>query len=263
MVLAIDIGNTNVVLGGYQHHCLKFTTRFATERNFEADQYALEISGVLRLYEIDPKEITGVVISSVVPSVTTALVQAVKLLVPVSPILLDALSDTGIRLCIDNPAELGADIVASAIAVKNSGVLPAVVIDMGTATTLTALDKNGDVQGVAIMPGVFISLEALTGKTSLLQSIALEAPTHAIGKNTIDSMKSGVLLGAAAMLDGMLERFRQELVGEEPCSFIATGGIAELVLRHCKQPVTLQDNLLLDGLYQFYLQQTEKHHRQA
>ena len=258
MVLAIDIGNTNVVLGGYQNHCLKFSTRFATERNFAADQYALELSGIFQLYKINPKEITGVVVSSVVPTVTVALVQAVSLLIQVSPIILDSLSDTGIKICIDNPAELGADLVASAIAVKNSGLLPAVVIDMGTATTLTALDKNGNVQGVAIMPGVFIGLEALTGKTSLLQSIALEAPTHAIGKNTIDSMKSGVILGAAAMIDGMLERFQQELRQEGNCTFIATGGIAETVLSHCKQKIILRDNLLLDGLYQFYCEQLKK-----
>ncbi len=258
MVLAIDIGNTNIVLGGYQEDCLNFTTRFATERSFAADQYVLEISAIFQLYKINPNDITGVVISSVVPTVTVALVQAVNLLLSVSPVILDALSDTGIKICIDNPAELGADIVATAIAAKNSGFFPAVVIDMGTATTLTAIDTNGNVRGVAIMPGVFIGLEALTGKTSLLQSIALEAPTHAIGKNTIDSMKSGVILGTASMIDGMLERFQQELNQDGKCVFIATGGIAKTVLPHCKHDIILRENLLLDGLYQFYCQQLKQ-----
>ncbi len=256
MILAIDIGNTNIVLGGYRDGQLEFTTRIATDRSLQADQYALEIAGILRLYRVESESIEGAVISSVVPSLTHALERAVRLFAPVEPVILGTDSDTGVEVCIDNPAELGADILASAVAVKERWPLPAVVIDMGTATTLTALDKNGAVQGVSIMPGVFISLDALTGRTSLLKGIALEAPARAIGKNTTDSMKSGVVFGAAAMLDGMLDRFEAELGGPAAC--IATGGVAELIVPCCRHTITLCDTLLLDGLYLLYLRQKNK-----
>ena len=165
MILAIDIGNTNIVLGGYRDGQLEFTTRIATDRSLQADQYALEIAGILRLYHVESESIEGAVISSVVPSLTHSLERAVRLFAPVEPVILRHDSDTGVQVCIDNPAQLGADILASAVAVKEKWPLPAVVIDMGTATTLTALDKEGAVQGVSIMPldGMLDRFEAELG----------------------------------------------------------------------------------------------------
>lgn len=151
---------------------------------------------------------------------------------------------------IDTPSELGADLLAGAIAAKALYPLPAIVIDMGTATKITAVDEQGTVQGVSIMPGVFISLDALVNGTSLLKGIATNAPVRAIGKNTVESMQSGVVFGAASMLDGMVERFEAELGPAK--TLVATGGAAGIVVPHCRHSVQYVPTLILDGLYAVY-----------
>lgn len=253
MVLTVDIGNSNIVIGGYENDRLSFSTRFATERQLETDQYAVEIRGLLHLYAVDKNAITDIVISSVVPGLTAHVAGALTRIVPaVRPLFLTPDSNTGICVDIDNPAELGADILASAIAAKERFALPCVIIDMGTATTMMAMDRRGTVLGGAIMPGVYISQDALKMRTSQLHGISLEAPPCAIGRNTDDSMKSGAVLGNAAMLDGMIDRFADELGGGE-VTLVATGGAAARVIACCRHRIRYEPDLLLDGLYRFYL----------
>lgn len=250
MVLTIDIGNTNIVLGGYEHGALAFCTRISTNKNLEADQYALELSGLLDLYKVPRERIEGAIISSVVPQITDTAARALRMLVGIEPLMLSQALPTGVGVNIDIPSELGADLLAGAVAAKALYPLPAIVIDMGTATKLTAVDADGTVQGVSIMPGVFISLDALVSGASQLRGIATDAPARAIGKNTVESMQSGVVFGTASMLDGMIERFEAELGPVK--TLVATGGAAGIVVPYCRHQIVHAPTLILDGLYAVY-----------
>lgn len=255
MILAIDVGNSNIVLGGYTGNKICFITRIATNLHLEADQYAVELKGILDLYNVADSAIEGSVISSVVPGVTPMLVRALTHFTAKEPLVLSLANAGGMEIAIENPSELGTDILASAIAVRQSFALPAVIIDMGTATKLTALDKTGALRGVAIAPGLFVSLEALVGRASLLRSIPLVAPQSPIGRNTNESMQSGLVLGAASMLDGLIDRFEKQLGGKIE-TLIATGGAAPLIIPHCLHSIQFSETLLLDGLYIAYRQAT-------
>lgn len=251
MVLTIDIGNSNIVLGGYIQDKICFTARIATSRNHEADQYAVELDGILRLHKVPEKGIEGAIISSVVPSLTPTLQKALRYFTLSQPLLLE-LQDAGdLVVDIEHPAELGMDLLASAIAMHRHGPLPAVIIDMGTATKLIVIDKKGALRGVSIAPGLLVSLDAMLGSTSLLHGIALEASPKAIGRNSKQSIQSGVLLGTASMLDGMIDRIESEL-NEAPLHITATGGAAHMVLPYCRHTIEYSDTLLLDGLYLAY-----------
>lgn len=250
MILAIDIGNSNIVLGGYENDKIGFTARAATNTRLEADQFAVELAGIFSLYQVESRCIEGVVISSVVPSFTPILLQSLAHFTKVRPLLLSLAHAGGVRVDIENPKELGMDILGTAIAVQCSRPLPAVVIDMGTATKLTALDASGVLRGVSIAPGLFVSLEALVHSASLLAGIPLEAPASVIGRTSAESMKSGVVLGTAAMLDGLLARFAAELGPLR--SIVATGGAAPVVVPHCQADIEICPTLLLDGLYHIY-----------
>ena len=250
MILAVDIGNTNIVLGGYEDESLRFSARLATETRLEADQYALQLSGVLRLYGVESAAVTGAIVSSVVPPLTGTLTRALRIVCGVEAVVFSQELPTGIRADIDRPEELGADLVAGAAGAKALYRLPAVVIDMGTATKLTAVLEDGTVPGVSILPGVFLSLNALTSGASQLSGIALQPPTRAIGRNTAQSMQSGVVLGTASMLDGMLDRFEAEM--GRIATVVATGGAAGFIVPHCRRKIILAPDLLLDGLYAVY-----------
>ena len=225
---------------------LGFCTRISTDKSLEADQYALELSGILNLYKVAGENIEGAIISSVVPQITDTVARALRMFAGVEPLKLTQELPTGVGVNIDTPSELGADLLAGAIAAKALYPLPAIVIDMGTATKITAVDEQGTVQGVSIMPGVFISLDALVNGTSLLKGIATNAPVRAIGKNTVESMQSGVVFGAASMLDGMVERFEAELGGHccaalpaqrAICAHTHSGRPLCRVLPHTRGPV--------------------------
>lgn len=250
MILAVDIGNTNIVLGGYEEGRLAFSSRLSTEKALEADQYALQLGGVLGLYGVAPAAVTGIVMSSVVPPITDTVARALARLTDVTPRVLTPGADTGLEICIDDPRELGADLLAGALGAQAGYPLPAIVLDLGTATKLTAIDAAGRVQGVSIMPGVFLSLNALVSGASQLGGVALGAPARAIGKNTVESMQSGMVLGTASMLDGMLDRFEAELGG--PATALACGGAAGLIVPHCRHAIRHVPTLLLDGLLAFY-----------
>ncbi|MBR4100045.1 MAG: type III pantothenate kinase [Clostridia bacterium] len=254
MLLTIDIGNTNITLGAYNSNYLAFTARLATDTRKTDDQYAIEIKHILSLYDINNDDIEDCIIASVVPSVGKNISQAVSKLCQIVPLMLGPGVKTGLNIKIDNPAQLGADLVAGAVGAIDAYTMPCVVIDMGTASTISVLDRNGSFLGGVISAGVRLTLRALTENTALLSSIPIEAPKSVIGANTTESMQSGLVYGTAAMLDGLLEKITDEL-GEKP-TVVATGGLSKEVIAHCKNNIIYNENLLLDGLRVIY----EKNH---
>lgn len=250
MILTVDIGNTNVTIGGYDNDTLAFTARMATERSFTSDQYAVAVDALLRLKGVDLKQITGAAVSSVVPSVATAFSDALAALFGIRPICIGPGIKTGLNIRIDNPAQLGADLVAGCVGALAKYPMPCIVFDLGTATTAAVLDRNGCMIGGAIAAGLSTTRNALSSQTAQLPLVDLEAPDAVIGANTIDCIKSGLIFGAAAMLDGMAERIEEQL--GERATIVATGGLSERVVAHCKRKVLLDENLLLDGLLLIY-----------
>lgn len=252
MILAVDIGNTNIVVGGYQGEKLCFSVRLSTDAARTSYEYAAILDSALGLYQVDLPAVKGAIVSSVVPPLSTALCQAVRLLCPeVEPMLVGAGMKTGLNIRIDNPKELGADLLAAAVGAMVKYPLPAIVVDLGTATKILVVDENRCFLGGSIMAGVMISLRALSNDTALLPHISLDSPVRqAIGTNTIDCIKSGTILGAASMVDGMIQRYR-EAMGKE-ATVVACGGLAAPVIPHCRTPIILDDHLLLDGLLALY-----------
>lgn len=250
MLLTIDIGNTNITLGAYDSNLLSFTARLATDPRKTDDQYAVEIKNLLNLYGLEPEEIEDCIIASVVPAVGKSVSNAVSKLCHIVPLMLGPGVKTGLNIKIDNPAQLGADLVAGAVGALDSYTMPCVVIDMGTASTVSVLDKNGTFLGGVIAAGVRLTLKALTENTAQLTSIPIEAPDSVIGSNTVECMQSGLVYGTAAMLDGLLEMIIDEL-GEVP-TVVATGGLSREIIAHCKNDIIYNENLLLDGLRAIY-----------
>lgn len=251
MVLAFDVGNTHIVMGCIDDSGIHNVTRMATDKIKTESEYAMTIKGLLDFSNISPDSFDGAIISSVVPPLTTVLVKAVKLVTGLTPMIVGAGVKTGVNIQIDNPAEAGSDLVVAAAAALKLYELPAIIIDMGTATTLTVIDKSGSFLGGAIVPGVGLSLDALANSASLLPKISFEAPKNCIGRNTIDCMKSGSILGSASLLDGMIDRMTEEL-GEEKVTLVATGGIASSIIPYCKHNIIINNDLLLQGLYVIY-----------
>lgn len=250
MLLAVDIGNTNITLGAYDSSLLSFTARIATDERKTADQYAAEIKSLLNLYGFDSDDIEDCIIASVVPAVGKSISNAISNLCHVVPLMLGPGVKTGLNIKIDNPAQLGADLVAAAVGALDAYTMPCVIIDMGTASTISVLDKNGAFLGGVIAAGVRLTLKALTENTSLLPSIPIEAPSSVIGANTVESMQSGLVFGTAAMLDGLLEMISCQL-GENP-TVVATGGLSKEIITLCKTDIIYNENLVLDGLRVIY-----------
>ena len=250
MLLTIDIGNTNITLGGYMGENLMFISRLATDIRMTADQYALQIKDIVTLRGCNWSDIDDAIISSVVPIVGSAISRAIEFITCKAPMVLGPGVKTGLNIKIDNPAQLGADLAAGAVGAMGKYPTPCVIIDMGTATTLSVLDKDGAFVGGAIAAGIRSTLDALSSNTAQLPFINLQAPESVIGSNTVSSMQSGLILGAAAMLDGMIDRIENEI--GEIASVVATGGLAEMVIKNCRREISLDNNLLLDGLYKIY-----------
>ncbi len=246
MLICIDIGNSNITIGVFDNDNLKFTARLATDNRRTSDQYAIEIRDILHIYEIERSEITSAAIASVVPTVGSAVEHAVNRLFGIKPIVLGPGVKTGLNIKIDNPAQLGADLAAGAVGALAKYPCPCIVIDMGTATTISVIGKNGEFLGGVIAAGIKLTMEALTRGTAQLPSVGLEAPKKTIGTNTIDCIKSGLIIGQASLLDGMITRIERELGGA--ATVVATGGLAPEVVANCDHKIILDDNLLLDGL---------------
>ncbi len=250
MVFTVDIGNTNIVLGAFDGDELSFESRISTDPSKMEDQYAIEFSNIISLYGFSPKLFDGAIISSVVPPLLPLIKRAVRKLLNCKVLTIGPGIKTGLNIKIDNPAALGSDLVCCAVAAMNKYKMPCVIFDLGTATTITALDANGGLLGGSIYPGVKISLDALSTRTAQLPYINTEPIDSVIGTNTIESMRSGILYGTAGMIDGMVERYSAELGGE--CVIVATGGFANTVVPYCKSDIKVDNTLLLEGLYQIY-----------
>ncbi len=256
MILAVDIGNTNIVLGGFVGDELSFVARIATDATKTEDEYATKIRSVLALHGVEKKELKGAIVSSVVPALNTIMKKAIYMVYGVTPLMVGPGIKTGINIKCDNPSSVGADLICACVAAHHIYGSPSLIIDMGTATKMMVMDDSGAFIGVSIIPGVTIGLQALTSGTAQLPQISLEAPPSVLGKNTIDCMRSGVVFGNASMLDGMIDRITDEMGKELP--IIATGGLSSTIVNHCKHNIKLDANLLLKGLNILYKKNTEK-----
>lgn len=250
MILAIDIGNTNIVIGCIDKERTYFIERLSTVRTKTELEYAVDIKNVLDIYHIKPSEIEGGIISSVVPQVTNVAKLAVEKIIKKEVFVLGPGLKTGLNIKMEQPAQLGADLVADAVAGVAEYPVPLIIVDMGTATTVSVVDENKTYIGGMILPGVRISLDALTQRASQLSGISIDAPKKVIGKNTIDCMKSGILYSNAGAIDGIIDRMEEEL--GVSATVIATGGLAKKIIPFCKRKVILDEDLLLKGLWIIY-----------
>lgn len=250
MILTIDIGNSNIVLGGVEGKDISFEARLRTDATKTSDEYCIDLKMVLDVYGVKTADIEGSIIASVVPQVLNSMQTAIKKLTGKAALVVGPGLKTGLNIQIENPAQTGADLVVGCVAALREHKAPMIIVDMGTATTMIVLDKNSAMIGGCIMPGVKISMDALTDRTALLPGLQLDQPKKAIGRNTIDCMRSGIMMGAACMIDGMIERMEAELGYET--TVIATGGIAKFVIPMCKKKIIYDKDLLVKGLAALY-----------
>ena len=250
MILTVDVGNSNIVLGGVREDEILFEARLRTEATKTSDQYCVDLKILMDVYGVEVKTIEGAIIASVVPQVLNSMQTAVKKLTGKTALVVGPGLKTGLNILLENPAQTGADLVVGSVAALREHKPPLIVIDMGTATTMIVLDETGALIGGCICPGVKISLDALTDRTALLPGLQLDQPKRAIGRNTIDCMRSGIMMGNACMLDGMIERMEAELGSKT--TVIATGGIAKFVVPMCKTPIIYDKDLLVKGLAALY-----------
>jgi len=250
MILAIDVGNTNIVLGCIENGDILNIVRIQTDANMTADEYVIKVKDILDIYGIDPAGFEGAIMSSVVPPVTGRLQRAIKFVTGHECMMVGPGMKTGLNVRIDDPGTLAGDIVIGSVAAMGCYGTPCIVLDMGTATTIVAVDGKGSYLGGAIIPGVKLSYSALSAGASLLPEISITAPKKCIATNTVDSMRSGAVFGTAAMIDGMIERMEAEL--GEKCTLVATGGIAQFVTPYCRHEILCDNDLLLKGLWILY-----------
>ncbi len=250
MILAIDVGNTNIEVGCIQGDDILFVERIHTDGTKSELEYAISIKTVLELYKIERKALDGGIISSVVPPLTGVIRRAAEKVTGRDILVVGPGVKTGLDIRIDNPAQLGTGLVVGAVAGIEEYPCPLVIIDMGTATTFTVVNEKKQVMGGMIMPGVGVALDSLISRTSQLPKISLEPPKKLIGSNTVDCMKSGVLYGNAACMDGIIGRIEKEL-GQKVYA-VATGGMAKYIVPYCSTPIQMDDALILKGLKLIY-----------
>lgn len=256
MLLATDIGNTNIVFGGMEEGKILFQARIATDREKSSDQYAMTILKLLAVYGIAVERIEDCIISSVVPPVLNAVRTGITKLLGIRPMVVGAGLKTGLNIQVDNPAQVGSDRIVAAVGALVDYEAPLILVDMGTATTLEVVGRNNTYLGGCIIPGVRTALNGLVASSAQLPGISLELPEKTIGTNTEDCLRSGVLCGAAAMLDGMVERLEAEM--GEKATVLATGGIAPLVVPLCSRRFLLEEDLILKGLQVIYRKNCRK-----
>ena len=250
MILTVDIGNSNIVIGGVREDEILFEARLRTDATKTSDEYCLDVKSLMEVYGVDVAEVEGAIIASVVPQVLNSFQTAIKKLTGKTALVVGPGLKTGLNILLENPGQTGADLVAGAVAALREHKPPLTIIDMGTATTISVLDKNGAYLGGAIIPGVKISMDALTERTALLPGLQLDQPKRAIGRNTVDAMRSGLMMGAACMLDGMIDRMEEELGYKT--TVVATGGIAKFVIPLCHREMIYDKDLLVKGLVALY-----------
>ena len=250
MILTIDMGNSNIVIGGIDDSQTYFVERVTTNRGKTDLEYAINIKSILEIHNVPVASIEGAILSSVVPPLNNTILSAVEKICGFRPILVGSGMKTGLNIIMDNPKTVGSDMIVDAVAAIRDYPCPIIIIDMGTATTMSVIDRSGHYIGGVILPGLKVSLDSLSGKTAQLPYISLETPGKVIGKNTIDCMRSGIMYGNAAMLDGLIDRMEEE-IGEK-ATIIATGGLARLVTPLCHHSIDFEEDLLLKGLLILY-----------
>ncbi|HET91106.1 MAG TPA: type III pantothenate kinase [Chloroflexi bacterium] len=250
MLLAIDIGNTNITLGLYEGERLGPRWRIRTIHDRMPDEYGVLLDNLFRHRGFRLEQVTGVVIASVVPPLTPVFEQVCQEYVGQPALVVNAEVETGVRIRYDNPHEVGADRVVDAAAVQALYTTPACVVDFGTATTFDAISAEGDYLGGAIAPGIGIAAQALFERTAKLPRVELVRPPSAIGRNTVHSMQAGLLFGYVGLVEGVVARFKVEL-GPETC-VVATGGLAELISRETDVIDVVDPWLTLHGLRLIY-----------
>ncbi|MBR4768349.1 MAG: type III pantothenate kinase [Lachnospiraceae bacterium] len=246
MILAIDVGNTNIVLGCIEKEEIVTLMRLHTDEDSTDAEYTVKLHQLLSFHGIDCKALEGSILSSVVPAVTEPLKRAIKSLTGSVPLVVGPGMKTGLNIRVDDPGTVAGDLIVGGVAAMNHYGIPAIIIDMGTATTVTVLDRQGSFIGGVIYPGVKLSYRALASGTSLLPDIAIVPPEKAVSANTVDCMRSGAVFGTAAMIDGLIDRFEAEL--GYPCNVVATGGLASSVVPYCSHEIKVDDHLLMKGL---------------
>jgi type III pantothenate kinase len=251
MILAVDAGNTNIVLGCMVGDSIRFTARVRTDRAKTEDEYALIFRNLFDLHQVERHGVDGAILACVVSELTDVLRSAIETVIKKRPLVVGAGLKTGLNIKIDNPATLGADLVVDAVAAQAKYPKPLVIFDMGTANTMSVLDRQGRFLGGAIMAGPRLAVDVLSTRTSQLPHIELDPPPKVIGSNTIQCMQSGAIYGHAAMLDGLIDRVEDEL-GEPLACVVATGGLSSRIIPFCRRKILLDENLMLQGLRLIY-----------
>ena len=256
MLLAIDICNTNIVIGGIREGEIAFEARIATDRIKTSDQYGAEIKSMLGLFDVRPRDVEDCIISSVVPPVFNSVRTGVIKVIGRQPMVVGPGLKTGLNIQMDTPSQVGSDRIVIAVAALAEYDPPLTLLDLGTATTIEVVGQGSTYLGGCIIPGVRISMDALTSRTAQLPGISLDQPKRVIGKNTVDCMRSGIMYGTAAMLDGMLDRVEEELGFST--TVVATGGMAQFIVPLCRREIRLEKDLLLKGLNIIYQKNRRK-----
>ncbi len=250
MLLAIDIGNTNIVIGCIANDEILFKARIATDRIKTSDQYGVEIKNMVEAFGFRVSDIEDCIISSVVPPVFNSVRTGVIKVIGKQPMVVGPGLKTGLNILVDVPGQVGSDRIVIAVAALAEYKAPLILMDMGTATTIEVVEPDNLYLGGVIFPGVMISLDALTSRAAQLPGISLDQPQNVIGRNTVDCIRSGMMYGTAAMLDGVIDRIEEELGHKS--TIIATGGLAQFITPLCKHTVILEKELLLKGLNILY-----------
>lgn len=250
MILAIDIGNTNIMLGCMDGKKRYFTERLSTNKTKMEMEYAIDIRMIMDINGVSPKEIEGAIISSVVPPLTKIIQEALYKIIKKEALVVGPGIKNGMNILMDHPAQIGRDLIALAVGGIAEYKLPLAIFDLGTATTLCVVDEKKNYIGGMIMPGIKTSLNALAENASQLKEIDLEPPRRVIGKNTTECMRSGMIYSNAAAIDGIIDRVEEEL--GQTVTVVATGGLADLIVPFCRRKVLLDKDLLLKGLWVIY-----------
>ena len=250
MILAIDVGNTNIVIGCIDGGEILNVVRIHTDTRETEAEYTIKLKEIIYAYGMDLKSIDGAILSSVVPPVTEAIRRAVRQLTGLDCMVVGPGVRTGMNVRVDDPGTVAGDLIVGGVAAMHYYGTPAIVLDLGTATTATVIDRNGCFSGGAIMPGVKLSYGALAAGTSLLPEISITPPKKCIATNTVDCMRSGAVFGTAAMIDGLIDRMEEELGMK--CTVVATGGLASSIVPCCRHEIVCDDDLLLKGMGYLY-----------
>ena len=250
MILAIDIGNTNIVVGCIDEQKTYFIERVSTDRSKTELEYAIVIKNVLDIFKMSPKELEGGIVCSVVPQITQIVKLAAEKILKKEVMVLGPGIKTGMNILMDNPAQVGSDLIADAVGAIREYKPPMIIFDMGTATTVTVVDKDRRYIGGAILAGVRLGIQALFAGTAQLPSVPIQAPKQAICGTALESIQSGAVFGAAAMMDGLADRFEAEL--GQKCTLLATGGLAGCIVPYCRKDFIYDESLLLRGMERIY-----------